>query len=48
MEKEEAKQKYSDQSAAGNTAAIVTYDEEVSDVLQLNLGSIQPEVIVKV
>ena len=33
MEKEEAKQKYQDQTAAGNTAAMVTYDEEVSDIL---------------
>mgnify|MGYP000879290997 CR=1 FL=1 len=40
MEKEEAKQKYQDQTAAGNTAAMVSYDEEVSDILQLNLGSV--------
>ena len=48
MEKEEAKQLYLDQTAAGNTAAMVSYDEEVSDILQLNLGSVQPDTVVKV
>ena len=40
LEKEEAKQKYEDSVASGNTAALVKYDEEVADVLTLNLGSI--------
>ena len=40
MEKEEAKQLYEDSTASGHTAALVSYDEEVSDVLTLNLGSI--------
>ena len=43
MEKEEAKEKYSDSVSSGNTAALVEYDEEVSDVLSINLGSIQPD-----
>jgi len=37
-EKEEAKQKYSDAIASGNTAVKVSYDEEVPDVLNLNIG----------
>jgi len=48
MEKEEAKQKYQDQVSSGNTAAMVSYDEEVADVLSINLGSIQPGQTIKV
>ena len=37
-EKEEAKQKYDDAIASGNTAVKVSYNEEVPDVLNLNIG----------
>ena len=37
-EKEEAKQTYDDAIASGNTAVKVSYDEEVPDVLNLNIG----------
>ena len=42
MDKEEAKQSYEDGMASGNTTGLVTYDEEVADVLTISLGSIQP------
>jgi hypothetical protein len=43
MEKEEAKQKYDDQVAQGNTAAKINYDENVPEVLELVIGAIQPK-----
>lgn len=42
MEKEEAKEKYSDSVASGNTAVKVNFDEEVADILNINIGSLQP------
>ncbi len=43
MAKEKAEQKYDDAVAWGHTAAKASYDEEVPDVLNLNIGSLQPE-----
>jgi predicted solute-binding protein len=40
MEKKKAEEKYDDAVAAGNTAAKMSYDEEVPDVLNLNLGQL--------
>ena len=38
MEKEEAKETYSDAVASGNTAVKVSFDEEVADILNINIG----------
>jgi hypothetical protein len=38
MEKDKAEQKYDDSIASGNTAVKMTYDEDVPDVLNLNIG----------
>lgn len=37
-EKEEAKEKYNDAIASGNTAVKVSFDEEVADILNINIG----------
>ena len=43
MEKEEAKETYSDAVASGNTAVKVSFDEEVADILNINIGQLQPQ-----
>jgi hypothetical protein len=43
MEKKKAAEKYDDSIAQGRTAMKVSYDEELPDVLNLNIGSVQPE-----
>ena len=48
MEKEEAKEKYDDAVAAGNTAAKINYDENIPDVIELSIGAIQPNKKVKI
>lgn len=42
MEKEEAKEQYDDAVAAGNTAAMINYDENIPDVIELAIGALQP------
>ena len=48
MEKEEAKEKYDDAVAAGDTAAKINYDENIPDVIELSIGAIQPDKKVKI
>ena len=48
MEKEEAKQQYDDAVAAGHTAAKINYDENIPEVIELNIGAIQPDKKVKI
>ena len=48
MEKEEAKEKYSDSVASGNTAVKVNFDEEVADILNINIGFLQPNKLAKI
>ena len=42
MEKEQAKQKYDDAVASGNTAVKLNFDEKLPDVIELNVGQLQP------
>ncbi|CAI2381443.1 unnamed protein product [Moneuplotes crassus] len=48
MAKEEAKHKYDDAIAAGNTAAKINYDENIPEVLELAVGALQPGKSVKI
>ncbi|CAI2375453.1 unnamed protein product [Moneuplotes crassus] len=48
MEKEEAKEKYDDAVAQGNTAAKINYDENIPEVLELAIGAIQPKKTVEI
>ena len=40
LEKEEAKQRYEDQTASGNWSILAYYDEEVADILWVNIGTV--------
>ena len=42
MEKEQAKQEYDDAVASGNTAVKLNFDEKLPDVIELNVGQLQP------
>ena len=48
MKKDEAKEKYEDAVAAGNTAAKINYDENIPEVLEMAIGAIQPGKSVKI
>ena len=43
MEKKQAKEKYDDAVASGNTAVSTQYDEEVPEVLQMHIGNISAD-----
>ena len=42
MEKKQAEQKYDDAIAAGHTAVKLNYDEKLPDIIELNIGQLQP------
>ena len=42
-EKKKAEQKYDDAIAAGHTAVKLNYDEKLPDIIELNIGQLQPE-----
>ena len=48
MKKEEAKEKYDDAVAAGNTAAKINYDENIPEILELAVGALQPDKTIKI
>jgi hypothetical protein len=48
MEKEEAKNKYDDAVAAGDTAVKMNFDEKLPDIIELNVGQIQANSTVEI
>ena len=42
MEKKQAEEKYDDAVAAGHTAVKLNYDEKLPDIIELNIGQLQP------
>ncbi len=42
QKKEEAKQKYDDAIAGGDTAYLLEYDKDLQDLLTMNIGSLKP------
>ncbi|CAI2383543.1 unnamed protein product [Moneuplotes crassus] len=48
LEKEEAKEKYDDVVASGNTAAKINYDENIPEILELAIGQLQAKKSLKV
>ena len=43
MEKKEAEEKYDDAIASGHTAVKVNFDEKLPEIIELNIGQLQPK-----